>query len=71
MKMPEYDQKNKQSLPKEVCEKYQDLSEEENNKKWRYGSKRKEAHERECYKNLSEDQKQRIVEYEKKKIYNA
>ena len=29
---------------------------------------KKRKYERECYKNLSEDQKQRIVENEKKKI---
>ena len=30
---------------------------------------KKRQYERECQKNLSEDQKQRIVENEKKKIY--
>ena len=32
---------------------------------------KKRQYERECYKNLSEDQKQRIIENEKKNLYNA
>ena len=51
-------QKNKERLQKKVCARYQDLSEEEKNKKQHDSFKR--------YKNLSEDEKVRIAEYRKK-----
>ena len=50
-----YYQENKDRLPKEVCERYQNLSTEEKEKKQQHG--------RERCKNLSEDEKQKIVEY--------
>ena len=43
---------------KNSCERYQDLPEEEKNKKRQHDWKR--------YKNLLEDEKQRLVEYRKK-----
>ena len=44
---------------KKACERYQNLSKEEMKKK-------KKQNHRECYKNLSEDEKQKLVEYRKK-----
>ena len=46
-----YYKKNKEGLKKKAYEKYQDLSEEEKNKKRQYGC--------EWYKNLPEDEKQK------------
>ena len=54
-----YYQKNKEKVEKKKSRKrYQNLSEEEKNKRQEYG------HER--YKNLSEDEKQKLVEYRKR-----
>ena len=44
-------------------ERYQNLTEEEKNKKREYGHKH--------YKNLSEDEKQKLVEYRKKVLQKA
>lgn len=47
--------KKKQSkIWRKACERYQDVSEEEKNKKTEYG--------REWYKNLSQHEKQKLVE---------
>ena len=51
--------KIKKNYKKKARERYQDLfKEEEEEKKQQYGC--------ECYKNLSEDKKQKLVEYRKK-----
>ena len=47
----------KKGFNKKAHERYQDLSEEQKNKKQKYSRKQ--------YKNLSEDEKQRLVEYRK------
>ena len=47
----------KKNYKKNACERYQNLSKEEQEKKQQYGRKR--------YKNLSEDEKQKLVEYKK------
>ena len=52
-----YYQKTKKRLKKKSRKRYQNLSEEEKNKRREYG------HER--YKNLSEDEKQKLVSIEK------
>ena len=52
-----YYQKNKKRIQKKSSEREQSLTEEEKNKNRECG------HER--YKNLSEDEKQRLVEYRK------
>ena len=58
-KLPaKYYQENKKRLQKKICERYQNLSKEETEKKWQYG--------REHYKNLSEDEKNKLVENRKK-----
>ena len=51
-----YYQENKERLQKRALERYQNLLKE--GKKWQYG------HER--YKNLPEDEKEKLVEYRKK-----
>ena len=51
-----YYQENKERLQKRALERYQNLLKEE--KKWQYG------HER--YKNLPENEKEKLVEYRKK-----
>ena len=51
-----YYQENKERLQKRALERYQNLLKEE--EKWQYG------HER--YKNLPEDEKEKLVEYRKK-----
>ena len=53
-----YYQENNWWLQEKVCEKYQNLSEEQKKRKQQYG------HER--YKNLSENEKQKLLEYRKK-----
>ena len=53
-----YYQKKKRKTTKNACERYQNLSKEEKEKKLQYG--------REHYQNLSEDEKQKLVEYRKK-----
>ena len=50
-----YYRDNKEELRKKACERYQSLSKEEKNR--RYGRKH--------YKNLPEDEKQKLVEYTK------
>ena len=50
-------EKIKKDYKKKACERYQNLSKEEKEKKWQYG--------RESYKNLSEDEKQKFAEYRK------
>ena len=52
-----YYQENKYRLQK-ACERFQKLSNEEKEKKRHYGQERQ--------KNLSEDEKQKLVEYRKK-----
>ena len=52
--LTEYYQKAKKGFPKRR-ERYQDLSEEEKERKRQYGHKR--------YKNLLEDEKQKLVKY--------
>ena len=65
---------NKESLSKKACETYQNLSEEEKDKKCQYACERyrnlseeerekKHQYGREQHKNLLEDEKQRLVEY--------
>ena len=49
-----YYQNNKEKLRKKARERYQSLSKEKKEGKWQYG------HER--YKNLPEDEKQKLVE---------
>ena len=51
-----YYQENIERLQKNACERYQNLFKEKE-KKWLDGH--------ECYKNLSEDEKQKLVEYRK------
>ena len=53
-----YYQGNKKKTTKTFCERYQNLSKEEKQKKQQYG--------REHYKNLSEAEKQKLVEFRKK-----
>ena len=53
-----YYQENKERLQKKACERSQNLSKEKKEKKtaiWFF----------ECYKNLSEDEKQKLFEYRK------
>ena len=45
---------------KKICEKYWNLSKEEQEKKKQYCC--------ECYKNLSEDEKQKLVDYRKNTV---
>ena len=52
-----YYQGNKERLQKKACQRYQNLSKEKIEKKRQY------VHE--CYKNLSEDEKQKLVEHRK------
>ena len=52
-----YYQENKETLHKKACKRYQNLSEEEKEKK--------EQHGREGNENFSEDEKQKLVEYRK------
>ena len=52
-------QENK-GLREKACERYQNLSKKEKVKKQQYG--------REHYKNFSEDEKQNLVYYRKKKV---
>ena len=47
--------KIKKDCKKKACERYENLSKEEKEKKWQYG-----------YKSLSEDEKQKPAEYRKK-----
>ena len=51
---------NNKEWQKKACEGYQSFSKEEKEKKWQYGH--------EWYKNLSEDEKQKLVEYRKKML---
>ena len=53
-----YYQENKERLQKKYCEAYQNPSKEEKVKNQQYG--------RERYKIISEDEKQKLVEYRKK-----
>ena len=53
-----YYQDNKERLQKKACEKYQIYLKKKKKKKQQYGC--------ENYKNLSEDEKQKLVEYRKK-----
>ena len=53
-----YYQDNKERLQKKACEKYQIYLKKKKKKKQQYGC--------EHYKNLSEDEKQKPVEYRKK-----
>ena len=55
-----YYQENKERLQKEAYERYQNLFKEEKVKNWQYG--------REHYKNVSEIEKDELVEYRKKKL---
>ena len=48
---PDIIKKKQRKASKKACERYQDLSQEEKNKKWEY--------DREQYKNFPEDEKQR------------
>ena len=48
----------KQKVKKKSCSRYQNPTEEEKNKKWEYG------HERS--KNLSENEKQKLIEHRKR-----
>ena len=50
-----YYQKNKERLQKKAHERYQNLSTKEQEQKWQYYRK--------CYKQFSEDEKQKLVEY--------
>ena len=52
-----YYQENNETLQKKACERYQNLSKEEQEKKRQY------RHER--YRNLSEEEKQKLVSIEK------
>ena len=52
-----YYQRHKENLPKEACQRYQNLSEEEEKKKRQY--------HRQTNKNLSEEEKEKKVEYMK------
>ena len=56
-----YSPENKERLIKNARERYQSLSKEEK-KKQQYGC--------DCYKNLSEDEKNKLVEYRKKILWN-
>ena len=53
-----YYPENKERLEKTACVRYQNLSKEEEEKQRQYG--------RECYKNLSEYEQQKIVENRRK-----
>ena len=53
---PKY--KQRIQIQKKSCERHQNLSKEEKSNKWEYGH--------EWYKNLSENKKQKLVEYTKK-----
>ena len=53
-----YYKKNKEKIHKKSRKRYQNLTEEEKNKKQEYGCER--------YKNLSEDEKQKLVECRKR-----
>ena len=63
-------QKNKERFSKEAGERFQNLSEEEKNKKRQYPRERYrnlfEEENKKRYKNLLEDEKQRLIEYIKK-----
>ena len=48
----------KKQRKKKLCERYQDYSEEEENKKWEYGCDQ--------YKNFPENEKQRLVSWVQK-----
>ena len=50
--------KNKEKIKKKSHERYQNLNEEEKNRKREYGRKR--------YKNISKTQKQRLAKYKKR-----
>ena len=52
-----YCQEYKERLRKKACERYQNLSKEEKQKKQLCGH--------ECYKSLSEDEKNKLFEYRK------
>ena len=52
-----YCQKYKERLQKKACERDQNLSEEEKQKKQLYGH--------ECYNSLSEDEKSKLFQYRK------
>ena len=58
-----YYQKHKRKLLKEACERYQNLSEEEKDRR------HKKVQDR--YKKLLEEQKQKLLEYMKKKILST
>ena len=53
-----YYQKNKEKIQKKLLKDIRIFSKEEKEKKQQYGH--------ECYKNLSEDEKQKFVDYRKK-----
>ena len=53
-----YYQENKELLQKKACERYQNLAKKEKEKNWQYGFV--------CYKSISEDEKNVLVEYRKK-----
>ena len=63
-----YYQKHKEKLQNEALETYQNLPEDEKDKKQkkaqeRYQTFTEEEKEKMCNKNLSEEQKQKLVEY--------
>ena len=69
-------QKNKERVQKKACERYQKLSEEEENKKRNYGHERyrnlpeeernkQRQYGREQHRYLPKDEKQRLVEHRK------
>ena len=63
-----YYQKHKERFQIETCERYQNLSEEEKDKRQkkvreRYKKLTEKEKETRCNKNLSEEQKQKLVEY--------
>ena len=75
-----YYKKHKEKLWKEACKKYENLSREEKNKRWKnyqnlsvkdikilLKKKNKEncQYHRECNKNLSKEQKKKLVEYKR------
>ena len=53
-----YYQDNKETLQEKACERYQSLCRKKKKKKQQYGCKQ--------YKNIQEDEKQRLAEYRKK-----
>ena len=58
-----YDQKCKERLQKEACERCQNRSEEEKDKRLKKF--------RDRYQNLPEEQKQKLLEYMKKTLFSA